>query len=138
MLWTYFTLFSSFSIVDIEQVNVSSEYSTSVSRFYLINHSFSMHPFSTPWKYQKTLRFSQRFCFLVWVILNKGWSERLLTKWGKRILESKAYSEPCLGWRLRWSPYRFWYSSKMKYFAKIVNGFYLLTIFVKHSILDVW
>ena len=28
--------------------------------------------------------------------------------------------------------------SKMKRFAKRIIGFYLLTIFVKHSILDVW
>ena len=38
---------------------------------------------------------------------------------------SEAYSEPCQ-------------TSKMEVFAKIVNGFSFLTIFLKLSILDVW
>ena len=29
-------------------------------------------------------------------------------------------------------------TSKMEYFAKIVDGIKLLTFFVKHSILDIW
>ena len=39
--------------------------------------------------------------------------------------KSEAYSEPCQ-------------TSKMKCFAKIINGLKLLTIFAKRSILDVW
>ena len=38
---------------------------------------------------------------------------------------SEAYSEPCA-------------PSKTDRFAKVVNGFQLLTIFAKYSILDVW
>ena len=38
---------------------------------------------------------------------------------------SEKYSESCQ-------------TSKMKCFAKTVNGFYPLTIFAKHAILDVW
>ena len=37
----------------------------------------------------------------------------------------KACSEPCQ-------------TSKIKHFAKIINGLFLLTIFTKRTILDVW
>ena len=43
----------------------------------------------------------------------------------KFFVSSKAYSEPCQ-------------ISKMEFSAKIVNGFQLLTIFAKNSMLDVW
>ena len=43
----------------------------------------------------------------------------------KKISTLETYSEPCQ-------------ISKMQCFAKIVDGFYPLTIFLKHSFLDVW
>ena len=33
----------------------------SKDKYFCITHSFPVHPFSTPWKHQKTVRFSAAF-----------------------------------------------------------------------------
>ena len=41
--------------------DIESHYCQSFSEVSFLTHMFSIHPFSTPWKNQKTLRFSDVF-----------------------------------------------------------------------------
>ena len=78
---------------------------------------------------KSTLGSSVTFLFLVKVSLNKNISNvskrfYIISVNAEKWLKSEVHSEPC--------------QSKMHSFAKIVNGWKLLTISIKRSILDVW
>ena len=122
-----------------------------------------MHPFSTHWKHQKTVRFSvfrrHRKCALGTNELNcyKGVFGTMSDIYDANSVflqkNSNAYVWRGLKYVSHASATPFKHSSKhcraeaysepfrtskMKRFTKIVNCFYQLTIFVKRSILDVW
>ena len=50
-----------FSLFTTLLLGNQKEYSRLLSAYVQLTHSFPMHPFSTPWKHQKTLRFSDVF-----------------------------------------------------------------------------
>ena len=71
----------------------------------------------------KILRLLQTYCCILWgKQLTSVWYDIVFPH---SVQDSEAYSEPCQ-------------TCKMERFTKIVNGFYPLTIFSKHSIFDVW
>ena len=55
------TIFTKGSIIDVFQNSEYTFASHSRNPEVLLTHSFPMHPFSTPWKHQKIVRFSDVF-----------------------------------------------------------------------------
>ena len=87
---------------------------------YTLTHSFPMHPFSTPWKHQKTLRFSDVF---------RGQRKGALGTNGLRCTARQGWP---IGHKYNLSQFLHWCSSDFFKIVKYWGKWYAFAIFSQH------